>query len=64
MVDETDPWADLVVAMLSVNSFPLDRSYQYFGGLEDEGMAEPVGQDNIIFYLGGGAHPRPSSVGV
>ncbi len=41
MADSSNPWADLVVAMLSVNSFPLERTYQCFDGLEAEGLFLP-----------------------
>jgi len=37
----TNPWADLVIAMLSVNNYPLDRTFALFDKLEDEGLFDP-----------------------
>lgn len=37
----TNPWADLVVAILSVNRYPLDRTFALFNNLEAEGLFDP-----------------------
>jgi hypothetical protein len=37
----TNPWADLVIAMLSVNNYPLDRTFALFDKLEAEGLFDP-----------------------
>lgn len=39
---ETGPWADLVMAILSVNNYPLDRTFALFEGLKAEGLFEPL----------------------
>jgi len=36
------PWADLVMSILSVNNYPLDRTFALFDGLKAEGLFEPV----------------------
>ncbi len=34
-------WPDLIVAILSVNSYPLERTYQHVGGLREQGLCQP-----------------------
>lgn len=34
----TNPWADLVIAILSINSYPLDRTFALFAQLEPQGL--------------------------
>lgn len=36
-----DPWQDLVVSILSVNQYPLERTYQSIEGLRDQGLFDP-----------------------
>lgn len=37
----TNPWADLVIAVLSVNNYPLDRTFALFDQLEAQGLFDP-----------------------
>ena len=37
-----DPWSDLVVSMLSVNQFPLERAYALLPGLQSEKLTDPA----------------------
>ena len=37
----TGPWADLVMAILSVNNYPLDRTFALFDALQAEGLFAP-----------------------
>ena len=37
-----DPWEDLVVAILSVNQYSLERTYGAIGGLRRERVADPA----------------------
>lgn len=37
----TKPWADLVIAILSVNNYPLDKTWNLFDGLEENGLFDP-----------------------
>lgn len=39
---ETNPWADLVIAMLSVNNYPLEKTFALFQPLEENGLFDPV----------------------
>ena len=41
MMTEDDVWVDLVVSMLSVNSYPLDRAYGLLNGLRRERLTDP-----------------------
>ncbi len=38
----TGPWADLVMAILSVNNHPLDRTFALCEALRDQGLFEPA----------------------
>lgn len=45
MVDKADlqtesPWADLVIAMLSVNSYPIERTFMIFDELKANGLLD------------------------
>lgn len=35
------PWGDLVVSILSVNQYSLDRTYNSIRGLREQGLADP-----------------------
>lgn len=37
----TNPWADLVVAMLSVNNYPMTKTFDLFDALESCGFFDP-----------------------
>lgn len=39
---ETNPWADLVIAILSVNNYPLEKTFALFESLEDNGLFDPT----------------------
>jgi len=39
---EDDPWSDLVVAILSVNSFPVERTYALLDRLRAEKLTDPA----------------------
>ena len=39
--NRNDPWPDLVVAMLSVNNFPLEKTFAIFEALGSQGLFEP-----------------------
>ena len=36
-----DPWEDLVISMLSVNQYSLERTYESIDGLRAEGLVDP-----------------------
>ncbi len=36
-----DPWEDLVVSMLSVNQYSLERTYESIAGLREQGLFNP-----------------------
>ena len=36
-----DPWADLVVSLLSVNQYSLQRTHELAGGLREQGLFDP-----------------------
>jgi len=38
-----DAWEDLVVSILSVNQYSLERTYQALAGLREQGLLEPHG---------------------
>ncbi|MFN8007519.1 MAG: hypothetical protein U0V70_10945 [Terriglobia bacterium] len=54
---ETDnPWQDLVVSILSVNQYSLEKTYQSIGGLQKQGLFDPQtliqsDQDEIVHQL-------------
>ena len=37
----TNPWADLVIAILSVNSYPLEKTFALFESLDENGLLDP-----------------------
>ena len=39
---ESNPWADLVIAILSVNNYPLEKTFALFSSLEDNGLFDPT----------------------
>ncbi len=39
---ESNPWADLVIAILSVNSYPLEKTFALFPSLEDNVLFNPT----------------------
>lgn len=41
-VDHRYPWADLVIALLSVNNYPLEKTFDLFKGLAEAGLFEPA----------------------
>ena len=41
MASDDDPWGDLVVSILSVNRFPLDRAYALLERLRAEQLTDP-----------------------
>jgi hypothetical protein len=36
-----DSWEDLVVSMLSVNQYSLEKTYEFVGGLREQGLFDP-----------------------
>ena len=40
--DNSDPWQDLVVSILSVNQYSLERTYTCVSGLRKQGLFEPI----------------------
>ncbi len=38
---QDDPWEDLILSILSVNSFPLERTYALANGLRNQGLFDP-----------------------
>jgi hypothetical protein len=38
---DTNPWADLVIAILSVNNYPLEKTFALFNSLEESGLFDP-----------------------
>ena len=36
-----DPWEDVVVSMLSVNSYPVERTCRFVDGLREQGLFDP-----------------------
>ncbi|MDZ4797978.1 MAG: hypothetical protein SGI92_07440 [Bryobacteraceae bacterium] len=40
--DADDPWEDLVVSLLSVNQYSLERTYESIGGLREQGLFNPT----------------------
>ena len=36
-----DPWEDLVVSMLAVNQYSLEKTYQFIDGLRAQGLVDP-----------------------
>ena len=36
-----DPWDDLVISMLSVNQYSLERTYESIAGLREQGLFNP-----------------------
>lgn len=36
-----NPWANLVVAMLAVNQYPLEKTFKIFDQLEENGLFDP-----------------------
>ena len=36
------PWADLVIAILSVNNYPLDKTFGLFDRLAEAGLFDPA----------------------
>ena len=38
---ESDPWADVVIAMLSVNNYPLDKTFSLFDQLRANRLFDP-----------------------
>lgn len=37
----SDPWEDLVVSILSVNQYSLERTYRCLDGLREQGLSDP-----------------------
>jgi hypothetical protein len=37
-----DPWEDLVVSLLSVNQYSLERTYRSIEGLREQGLSNPT----------------------
>ncbi len=37
-----NPWANLVIAMLSINQYPLDKTFKIFDQLESGGLFDPL----------------------
>jgi hypothetical protein len=37
-----DPWEDLVVSLLSVNQYSLERTYESIKGLREQGLFNPT----------------------
>jgi hypothetical protein len=49
-------WSDLVVAMLSVNNYPLEKAYVHVQGLKSAGLCSPenlsrLGEDDVVKRL-------------
>ena|ERR1700733_1475624 len=42
---EDDPWAELVVSVLSVNNYSLEKTYAAFDRLKDAGIFDPKNLD-------------------
>lgn len=40
-VQVTNPWADLVIAILSVNNYPLEKTFALFESLDKNGLFDP-----------------------
>lgn len=38
---KSSPWPDLVVAMLSVNNYPLEKTFSIYQGLDANGLFDP-----------------------
>ena len=60
---KSDPWADLVNAILSVNNHPLERTFHYFEGLRREGLFDPAAlptldEEEIARRLGRAGYDR------
>jgi hypothetical protein len=58
-----DPWEDLVVSILSVNQFSLERTYRCLDGLRDQGLLDPSelmrwGQVDIVNRLKSAGYDR------
>lgn len=41
-IPDTSPWADLVIAILSVNNYPLDKTFALFEALKKNGLFDPA----------------------
>ncbi len=41
-VRDTNPWADLVIAILSVNNYPLEKTFALFESLLENGLFDPT----------------------
>jgi hypothetical protein len=41
-IDNSDPWQDLVVSILSVNQYSLERTYRCVSGLREHGLFDPT----------------------
>ena len=41
-VQPNNPWEDLVISILSVNNYSLERTYQSIEGLRSEGLTDPI----------------------
>ena len=59
----TDPWADLVLAILSVNNYPLDKTFALFEALSENGLFDPamlaaIGQTEVAQRLGAAGYNR------
>ncbi len=59
----TGPWADLVMAMLSVNNYPLERTFALFDALQAQGLFDPAVLNeapsaSIAKKLGAGGYNR------
>jgi hypothetical protein len=58
-----DPWADLVIAILSVNNYPLDKTFALFESLKENGLLDPtalaaVGPADVAQRLGSAGYNR------
>lgn len=42
-----NPWEDLVVSVLSVNNFPLERTYVFLENLRAQGLFDP---ENLVLW--------------
>jgi hypothetical protein len=60
---KANPWADLVIAMLSVNSYSLEKTFSLFDSLAEQGLFVPtklsaLGQADIAKRLGAAGYSR------
>jgi hypothetical protein len=60
MSEQANPWEDLVLSILSVNRYTLEKAYSHVEGLRREGLVEP---ENLACWTAEGIAVRLKSAG-